>query len=117
MKTFNINDLDLKIENNIETYYLEGEKVTGKVYFETNGYYNFDFEVENGVKNGLENEFSKSGAVIKTQNYKNGMEEGEGKEFYESGKVKEELLFEKGELVSSSEFDDEGQLIDTYRAS
>ena len=117
MKTFNIDDLDLKIENNIETYYFGEEKVTGKIYFETNSYYNFDFEAENGVRNGLEKEFSRNGAVIKTQNYKDGIEEGEGKEFYESGELKEELFFKKGELVLSNEYDQEGKLIDTYRTS
>lgn len=117
MKIFNIDDLDLEMEGGIETYYFGGEKVTGKVYFETNGFYSFDFEAENGVRNGLETEFSRNGVILKTQNFKDGMEDGEGKEFYESGRLKEKLYFEKGELIRSDEYGEDGELVDTYEKS
>ena len=58
-------------------------------------------------------EFHESGAVRSVQNYRNDKTDGVSKEYFESGKLKTEMLFSKGRNVITIEYDEAGAVVST----
>lgn len=97
-----------------EGYFFNGEKYTGTVYWEFDDIIGSEFEVKDGLKHGLEQEFLADGRVTSAINYEEGQEEGIGKYFYESGKLKEEIFYEQGLPIWSNTYDEDGNLTERY---
>ena len=112
----NMNDVDVQIENDVETFYLNNEKINGTIYCQYNSFCSFEVEVKDGVKNGVEKEYLNNEILTKTVHYKNGMEEGIGKEYDDAGKLKEEMYFEKGDLLWSKIYDENGKVTEHYES-
>ena len=111
---FDMKDLDIQMEDSLETFYHNGEKMNGIVFSQYNSFCSLEFEVKNGVKDGIEKEYLNNETLTKLTTWKDGMEEGVCKEYFDSGKLREEMLFRKGGLISSNLYDENGQLIKHY---
>lgn len=111
---FDMKEVEVKFENGLEIFLFNGEKINGVIFCQYNSFCSFEFEVKNGLKDGVEKEYLNNLILTKSTNYKNGMEEGESKEYFDSGNLKEEMYFEKGELIWSNVYDESEQIIERY---
>lgn len=107
-----ISEITVGGDSNIEIFYFNGEKFTGIIYWQVNDFVGSEFQVKNGVKDGLEKEFLANGIISSEINYEEGQEEGIGKYFYESGKLKDRIYFEMGSIVWSETYDETGNLLE-----
>lgn len=106
-------DLDVQMEDSSETFSHSGEKVNGTVFSKYNSFCSLEFEVKDGVKDGVEKEYNNQ-VLTKLTNWKGGMEEGICNEYFASGNLKEEMFFEKGDLIWSNVYDESGQVVKRY---
>ena len=110
-----VTDLTVNMpDGQTEIFYFDCKPYNGTVYWDADGIVGTEFEVKNGLKDGLEQEYLAGGIVISAINYKDGQEEGIGKYFYKSGKLKEEIYFQMGEIIWSKTYDEDGKCINKY---
>lgn len=110
-----LSELEIKmIGAQPEGFFFNGEPYTGFVVWEFNNIVGMEFEVKDGLKDGLQKDFLADGTVTHETKYKNSMEDGICKEYFQDGKLKEEMYFEMGDLIWSNVYDESGKLIERY---
>lgn len=110
MEKKELNDLDIELHGQVEVFYLNSNKYNGIVYEEFKGVIASEFEVFDGVKNGVEKIFFPNSIIESYSIYKNGLLHGVTKNYLETGQIQEEAYFEYGICVWSKIYDENGNL-------
>ncbi|RZJ90227.1 MAG: hypothetical protein EOO60_09185 [Hymenobacter sp.] len=91
---------------------VDGTPYTGMVYEAlAHGYVTTEYEVKDGLKDGMEREFYSDGSVEHVVPYRYGLLHGEVIYYYSDGTPKEKSVFEYGILLEEFEWDEFGNLI------
>lgn len=114
MNRTNAKDLEGQIDQNVTVYYQDSKPYTGSVYEELQGRVEVEYEVVEGVKQGLETECYPAGKVQSVSQYANNLLDGPLIRYYEDGTVEEKAMFEKGICVRSTSYDEAGQVLEDY---
>jgi antitoxin component YwqK of YwqJK toxin-antitoxin module len=110
MNRTNAKALEGRIDQNTTIYYQNGKPYTGLVYEELQGRIDLEYEVVNGVKQGVEIEYYPNGRVQSISHYVNNVLNGLLVNYYESGIIEEKAMFEKGVCIHSTAYDEAGQI-------
>ena len=112
MNRTNAKALEGRIDQSVTVYYQNGEPYTGIVYEMHQGRIDLEYEVVNGVKQGIETEFYPDGKIQSVSRYARNVLDGPLINYYENGAVEEKAMFEKGVCIRSTSYDKEGQVIE-----
>jgi hypothetical protein len=89
----------------------DGSPYTGLVYEAlANGYVTTEYEVKNGLKDGVEQEFYAADHVAHVAHYWQGLLHGEVRYYYPEGGVREKSVFAYGICLEEFEWDETGAL-------
>jgi len=92
------------------TYKINSEKpFTGDaVSYHKNGQTSLTTSYENGLQEGIKNEFYDNGQLLSSVNYFMGLKEGTENVYYLSGELHYEKIYKNGNLTDERRFDKEG---------
>jgi len=76
-----------------------------------NGYIKTTTQYEHGKKNGVFKQFFENGKTQLLRTYKDDVLDGKSREYYPTGKLKEELVYEQGNVIHLRLYDEQGKLI------
>jgi len=94
----------------------DGSRYTGIVFEAlSSGYVTAEYEIKNGIKDGIEKEFYGDGSVECLAHFRQGLLHGEVTYFYGDGIPKEKSVFEYGIWLEGFEWDESGNLINHNR--
>jgi antitoxin component YwqK of YwqJK toxin-antitoxin module len=113
----NAKDLEGRIDQNVTVYYQNNKPYTGVVYEMFQGRIDLEYEVVNGVKQGIETEFYPNGRIQSVSQYAGNLLDGPLISYYENGAVEEKAMFEKGVCIRSTSYDENGQVTEEYTIS
>jgi antitoxin component YwqK of YwqJK toxin-antitoxin module len=106
---------DLHYQQNADDHFLcnaDGSHYTGIVYEAlANGYVTTEYEVKDGLKDGVEKEFYSDGVVEHLVHYRHGLLHGDVIYYYGDGTPKEKSVFEYDILLEEFEWDESGNLV------
>ncbi|HEX8660149.1 MAG TPA: hypothetical protein VF690_21575 [Hymenobacter sp.] len=117
MSSINVNALEGRIDQNVTVYYQDSKPYTGAVYEMHQGRIDLEYEVVNGVKQGIETEFYSNDNIQSVSQYAGNLLDGPRISYYENGAVEEKAMFEKGVCIRSASYDEAGQLIEEHAIS
>jgi antitoxin component YwqK of YwqJK toxin-antitoxin module len=109
-----LNDFDIKLDGQDEIFYYNSQKYNGIIFENFNGNIASEFEIKNGVKNGIEKVYFENGNTENISEYKNGLLHGLTKNYYENGKLEEEAIFEFGICLSHKLYDENGNIKEEF---
>jgi antitoxin component YwqK of YwqJK toxin-antitoxin module len=106
-----LNELEIELDGHqVEVFYYDSKKYNGIVFEKFDSYIASEFEVKDGLKNGIETLYYKNGVKESCSEYKNGLLDGLTKNYYETGELEEEVIFEYGICVSHKLYDKNGNI-------
>ena len=114
MNRVNAKDLEGQIDQNVTVYYQHNQPYTGLVYEMVQGRIDLEYEVVNGVKQGMETTFYPDGKIQSVSQYVGNLLDGPQISYYENGAVEEKAMFEKGVCVRSTSYDEDGQVTEEH---
>jgi len=117
MNRTNAKALEGRIDQNVTVYYQNGKPYTGTVYEEFQGRIDLEYEVVNGIKQGLEKEYYPDGTIQSISQYVGNVLDGPLINYYESGAVEEKAMFEKGVCIQSTSYDQLGRVTEEHTIS
>lgn len=119
MKRVNIEDFDKIIirDGEVPEFYLQEQKYNGIVFEIFNDKLTSEFEVAEGIKNGLEIVYYPNGLKESESFYKNGYLDGLTKNYSEEGYLEEEAFFEKGICLWHKLYDKSGNITEEFKIS
>ncbi|RZJ91863.1 MAG: hypothetical protein EOO60_07490 [Hymenobacter sp.] len=117
MTRTNVENLEGRIDQNVTVLYKDGQPYTGGVYEAFQSQTDVEYEVIEGVKQGLETEYYPDGKVQAVSQYSHNLLDGPLIRYYENGAVEEKALFEKGVCIRSTSYDEAGQITEEYTIS
>ena len=117
MNRTNAKDLEGRIDQTVTVYYQNNKPYTGVVYEMLQGRIDVEYEVVNGVKQGIETASYPDGKIQSVSQYVDNLLEGPLISYYENGAVEEKARFEKGVCIRSTSYDEHGQVTKEYTIS
>lgn len=117
MNRTNVDALESRIDQNVATFYQNGQPYTGIVYEAFQGRTDVEYDVVNGVKQGIETEYYPTGIVQSVSQYLDNLLDGPLIRYHEGGAVEEKAMFEKGVCIRSTSYDGAGRVIEDYTIS
>lgn len=109
-----LNEADISLEGQVEIFYYHSQKYCGSIFEMFNDYIASEFEVKDGLKNGIEKVYFNDGNIESISEYKNGLLDGVTKNYYETGELQEESFFEFGICVSHKIYSKDGRIQEEY---
>ncbi len=96
----------------------KGKPFTGVIYdLHKNGKTWSEMSYVNGYQEGLTREWSESGNLLTTENWRSGYLHGIKQEWFIHGSQKRKAIYEFGILVNNKEWDDSGSLVQNFKIS
>jgi antitoxin component YwqK of YwqJK toxin-antitoxin module len=114
MNRTNAKDLEGRINQNVTVYYQNNKPYTGVVYEMLQGRIDLEYEVVNGVKEGIETAFYPDGKIQSVSQYVGNLLDGPLVSYYKNGAVEEKAMFEKGVCIRSTSYDENGQVTEEH---
>lgn len=114
MRRIELNEFDIKLDGQVEIFFLNSKKYNGQIYELFNGNITAEFEVVDGIKNGYERIFFENGIIESESTYKNGLLDGLTKNYYATGKLQEEVFFEYGICLWYKLYNEAGCIEETF---
>jgi len=106
---------DHEIEFDSELVYRwQGEKFTGIAYERSNEGVVSEVRFLDGVQEGVSRDISATGSILAEANYRNNALHGWSRDYGEDGSVTREAYFEYGILVSSVEYGNSGDVVESF---
>ena len=96
----------------VEGAYVEGKPDGKWVWWYPNGQKKTEQTERGGKKEGLQQMWYDDGTLGAVSNYVNGIDEGEACVYWPSGTLKIRLVYKRGEIVESKEWDSEGKEVE-----
>ena len=117
MNRANAKDLEGRTDQIVTVYYQDDKPYTGVVYEMRQGRIDLEYEVVNGVKQGVETEFYPDGKIQSVSQYAGNLLDGPLINYYENGVVEEKARFEQGVCIRSTSYDEAGRITEEYTIS
>ncbi len=114
MKKTELNEFDIKLEGQVEVFFLNSEKYKGIIYELFDGNIVSEFEVVDGFKNGYEKIFFQNGIIESESFYKKGLLDGLTKNYSITGELQEEVFFEFGVCLWYKLYDEKGHIRERF---
>ncbi|KGN77396.1 hypothetical protein HW49_10240 [Porphyromonadaceae bacterium COT-184 OH4590] len=114
MRRTELNEFDIKLEGQVEVFFLNSEKYKGIVYEILDGKVVSEFEVVEGLKNGYERIFFQNGIIESESFYKKGLLDGLTKNYCITGELQEEAFFEFGICLWYKLYDEKGYIKEKF---
>jgi antitoxin component YwqK of YwqJK toxin-antitoxin module len=109
-----LNEFDIELDGQVEVFYHDSKKYNGIIFEYFNDRIASEFEIKNGIKNGIEKIYFENGNIESISEYKNGLLHGLTKNYYETGELQEDSFFEFGICVSHKIYNKNGTIEEKY---
>ena len=117
MNRTNVKDLDGRIDQNVTVLYENGHLYSGTVYETFQGRTDVEYEVLNGIKQGIETEYYPDGKIQSVSQYVGNVLDGPLINYYKNGAIEEKAMFEKGVCIRSVSYDEAGRITEEHSIS